>query len=34
MSAGGLPAGLLGEYGEQLRLQLWAVEGLLEGVLG
>ncbi len=34
MSAGGLPAGLLCKYGEQLRLQLWTVEGLLEGVLG
>ncbi len=34
MSIGGLTASLLGQDGQQLRLQLWAVEALLEGVLG
>jgi hypothetical protein len=34
MSIGGLAASLLGQDGQQLRLQLGAVEALLEGVLG
>jgi hypothetical protein len=34
MSVGGLAASLLGQDGQQLWLQLWTVEALLEGVLG